>query len=460
MSCSSVTVECVGTVTKYSSATTTGTAPQGGKSHQRRNDGVMPRRSETSVNSLVSEIIDDEQELSPEIAPVLSRVGCLKKRLTLLNEKQVDFSGLPAEVVEGPFGLRVVLKQAGVGSHRNNSQQPVGITRVTSTSVTVSVTAAQFSTLYYFLNFYRENPATLDEVTEGAARILRDAGIEEEPINLEVSLYRKVPGIVRRVGQGICIFEAESPIELHDLGRLFFHEESAPFVLLGSLASFFTEDGFLALENILALKLHLANSFPARQHSRFMLFGSVVLFALGMRLPQKIDLLIDEKGATRSFVQGVERSLNRSVLARVEPYLRGSGEWAGEKAAAYDEWFNCEWPRLLGVESLHELFADSSRHGYFLGLRITSLRDDIRRRTSRVRPAACADLVALKRIPDLSRYCTFEIPEFPDTYWANFREYSMTAVDRPKFVKTINAFLKERYTFTLPEPTLWSLFSE
>jgi hypothetical protein len=269
-----------------------------------------------------------------------------------------------------------------------------------------------------------------------------------------------VPGIVRRVGQGICIFEAESPIELHDLSRLFFHEESAPFVLLGSIASFFTEEGFLALEDILELKLHLAQSFSARQHSRFMLFGSVVLFALGMRLPQKIDLLIDEKGASRSFVQGVERSLIGSVRARVETYLRGLGEWAGEKAAAYDKWFNGEWPRLLGVESLHELFSDSSRHGYFLGLRITSLRDDIRRRTSRVRPAACADLVALKRIPDLSRYCTFEIPEFPDTYWANFREYSMTALDRGKFVKTINAFLKERYTFTLPEPTLWSLFSE
>jgi hypothetical protein len=95
-----------------------------------------------------------------------------------------------------------------------------------------------------------------------------------------------------------------------------------------------------------------------------------------------------------------------------------------------------------------------------MGLRVTTLRDDIRRRTCRISPAACADLVALKRVPGLAQYFPFQIPEFPDSYWANYREYAMAAIDRAKFVRTINAYLKERYTFTLPEPTLWSLFSE
>lgn len=405
------------------------------------------------------ELVEEDPALNPEIAPVLSRVGCLKKRLIALSEKQLDFSGLPPETIESRFGLRIVLLQDEEGARRSVEEKP-GISRRNSTSVTATLSTSQFTHLWYFLNFYRDNPASLEEVTVAAHRVLRDAGVDDNLITLQISLYRKVPGIVRRVGRGVSLFEAESPIELHDLSRLFFYEESFPFVLLGSLAPFFTEEGFLGIEALLSLKLFLINSFSTRHHPRFMLFGSVVLFALGMRLPQKIDLLIDGIGAPCSFVENIHKNFTSSGSGPVEPYFPGLGDWTGEKAAAYDAWFNDEWPQLLGVKNLHELFADSSRHGYFLGLRITSLRDDIQRRTARVRPAACADLVALKRLPDLSRYCTFDIPEFPDSYWANFREYSLNAVDRGKFVKTINAFLKERYTFTLPEPTLWSLFSE
>jgi hypothetical protein len=65
----------------------------------------------------------------------------------------------------------------------------------------------------------------------------------------------------------------------------------------------------------------------------------------------------------------------------------------------------------------------------------------------------------LKRIPELSQYLQFEVPTFPEYYWANFQKYPLQGIDRPKFVRTVNAYLKDRYNFVLPEPTLWSLLS-
>lgn len=398
---------------------------------------------------------NEEWAANPEVELVMNRVGGLKRRLSLTPARQLDFSGLTPDISKEPFGLRILLR-----TDERLVPPQLGITRTSDTTVLLTLTFEQFISLYYFVYFYRENPICRDEVAKSALRMLRDAGIVSEPIRLEVSLYRKLPGVVRRVASGVNLFEAEAPIELHDLARLFFHEESHPFLLLGSIAPYFSEEGVLALEDILTLKEELIKTFSARYHRKFMLFGSVVLFALGMRLPQKIDLLVDHKGASPTFRETVDRTYFRSEQRRVEAYFQGMGEWAGEQSQAYDRWFGSDWPKLLEVESLHNLFSDSSRHAYFLGLRLTTLRDDIRRRTCRVRPAACADLVALKRLPGLSRYCAFDIPEFPDSYWANFREYSLTVVDRAKFVRTINAYLKERYTFTLPEPTLWSLLSE
>lgn len=397
----------------------------------------------------------DEGSANPEVELVMSRVGGLKRRLSLMSVRQLDFSGLTPDLAKEPFGLRILLQTNDAHPHR-----PLGISRVSDTTVALSLTFEQFVSVYYYVQFYRENPLSRDEVAKSALRLLRDAGVSLEPIRLEVSLYRKLPGVVRRIASGVNLFEAEAPIELHDLARLFFHQESYPFLLMGSIAPYFSEEGVLAHEDLLSLKEELIKAFPARYHSRFMIFGSAVLFALGMRLPQKIDLLVDHRGASRTFKEAVDTTYFRSEQRRVEAYYEGLGEWAGEQRDAYDRWFGKEWPKLLEVDSLHDLFSDPGRHAYFLGLRFTTLRDDIRRRTCRVRPAAYADLVALKRLPGLSRYCSFDIPEFPDSYWANFREYSLTAVDRAKFVRTINAYLKERYTFTLPEPTLWSLLSE
>lgn len=383
----------------------------------------------------------------------VSRIGALKRRLSSLSLNKIELSGLP---VEGEaLGVRVVLRRA-----EELPPFSVGRTQISETLVVLSVTARQFVNLYYFLNFYRENPLEFEEVRSSAMRVLDEAGVAEGPIVLEASLYRKMPGIVRRVGSGVCLFEAESSIEAHDVARLLFHEESFPFVMMGSIALFFSESGALALEDLLLLKYALLTKFPKRHHSRFILFGSVVLYALGMRLPDMFDLLVDDKGAGRAFSTAIEKFLVQETRSRVEVYCRGLGSWTGERLEPYDRWFGEEWPRLLGVDSLQELFCSPGRHAYFMGLRVTTLRDDIRRRTCRISPAACADLVALKRVPGLAQYFPFQIPEFPDSYWANYREYAMAAIDRAKFVRTINAYLKERYTFTLPEPTLWSLFSE
>jgi hypothetical protein len=382
----------------------------------------------------------------------VSRIGALKRRLLSLSFNKIDFSGLPVDAEA--FGIRVVLRRP-----EDSAQFSVGRAQISETLVMLSVTAKQFVNLYYFLNFYRENPIEFEEVRLSAMRVLDEAGVAEGPILLEASLYRKMPGIVRRVGSGVCLFEAESAIEAHDVARLFFHEESFPFIMMGSIALFFSEPGALALEDLLLLKYALLTKFAKRHHSRFILFGSVVLYALGMRLPNMFDLLVDDKGAGQAFSSTIERFLVQHSRSRVEVYYRGLGAWTAERLEPYDRWFREEWPRLLGVETLQELFCSPGRHAYFMGLRVTTLRDDIRRRSCRISPAACADLVALKRVPGLAQYYPFEIPEFPDSYWANYREYAMAAIDRAKFVRTINAYLRERYTFTLPEPTLWSLFS-
>jgi hypothetical protein len=397
----------------------------------------------------------ETSSVAPEVEIVLDRVASLKRVLFSLPNKVVDLPQQDGEDASLPLAVRVMLctGTSAQGQVGTSSKPHEGLVRL-------YLSFDQFVRLYYYCSFYRENFTSFEAVVSAAHQLLHNAGIENEPIEVEISAYRKVPGVYRRLASGVSLLESEVPMEVHDVVRGFLHTESLTSIWYGTIRPYFTEEGAIALEQLLSLKLLMARSFNPKFHGRFVIFGSTVPFAHGVRFPQEIDILVNANPTSVALRNAVDKAFIKAGQRRFQVYMKGLGAWnAGDLKGAYEEWFCDAWPGLLGVDTANGMVSDERATAYFLGLRISSLRADIIRRIHRPGPSAVADLIVLKRIPELSQYLQFEVPTFPEYYWANFQKYPLQGIDRPKFVRTVNAYLKDRYNFVLPEPTLWSLLS-
>lgn len=221
---------------------------------------------------------------------------------------------------------------------------------------------------------------------------------------------------------------------------------------------------------------------PMRQRHRLLLYSSTILYYVGSRVANDIDVMVWCDKRDETFYQPIREEEIRVNMPYRDRGQKGiydvsyTGAAAGELRRLFYEAFYDTWSQKYGVRKMEEVRALGRNHLYFLGMKSTTLRMDIVRRQLRARPRAFADLVALRK-----RYgMHIEIPPIPSTKEVYHRADTLSIeehdslikkggkltskygfeeivetvpVNQTEFINTMIWALKERYhmTFTVSE---------
>jgi hypothetical protein len=130
----------------------------------------------------------------------------------------------------------------------------------------------------------------------------------------------------------------------------------------------------------------------------------------------------------------------------VDTHIEGRGAWTigGEKERLFD-WFNKEWPVLYGAKSMDDTVLNPMHHFYYFGIKIISMKADIKRRLKRERPAAFADLIALNKLTNAN----IKLEPLSKGYWKNAEYFEFTDYEIKDLYKKIVWYLRSRYSINL-----------
>lgn len=180
---------------------------------------------------------------------------------------------------------------------------------------------------------------------------------------------------------------------------LMYCQTSIEFIKLQNFDYFLTKDNERSKKMFLKYKNWLFNNIPVNTRHSFMLFSSIVLYLIGNREINDLDLYIDDVDEL------TREKINDFSEIETYKYIEYSVKGDEKRWPKYwNKWLD-EWARKSGAKYFEEVLSSHKFHFYFLGVKIISLNCDIQRRIARNRPRATADLIALRK-----RYL---IPKFP-----------------------------------------------
>lgn len=279
------------------------------------------------------------------------------------------------------------------------------------------------------------------------------------------NLHKKYPS-TDIVDDNYCIYIPKTKEEIWNSACVFFSNSTLSFLEKQNFDFFLTKDMEQSKKMFLKYRKWLNNNISEVYQPQFMLFSSVVLYLLGHRSMNDLDLYIH---TIPEDLQEKLNELNDDSFKFIEFKVKNTSNWP----TYWNTWLD-EWAKKCGAKYFEEILGNPKYHFYFLGIKIISLECDVERRLSRNRPRAVADLIALRKrysynvnipsIPNVSiQYIKLdektkdEISELIRKGGKLNEEHKEICVtsntDIPKFINTIIYALHTRYrmTFTINE---------
>jgi len=313
--------------------------------------------------------------------------------------------------------------------------------------------------LYYFRTSF-QTKESLEEYIDTKLNYLNEIS-DNIPLNILIMVSKKPElKIINESVQDKVIYMPLNSNEKYIATSLFFCNKSIDFLKLQDLDKYFSSDFNDSKINFEKYETFLRTNIDIKHRSSFMLYSSVVLYLLGARKANDIDLYIHNVPGE---IQDKLKIFKESEFDFIDYSIKGTEKWP----IHWDVWLD-EWAKLANAKYFEEILGNDKYHFYFLGVKIISLECDIVRRIKRMRPAAMADLTILKE-----RYSIpISIPSIPHTiikyvkmeeltekeiknyqeknipYDEKLREYSIeTKNDKTRFTNIMNNYLKERYNY-------------
>jgi hypothetical protein len=248
---------------------------------------------------------------------------------------------------------------------------------------------------------------------------------------------------------------------------VFFCESTLKFLDLQNFDFFLTKDNEPSKKMFLKYRNWINENIDIKDRSQFMLFSSVVLYLLGHRGMNDLDLYIHT--VSNETIEKLDTLKSNELFNFLEFKVKNTSNWPNY----WNTWLD-SWAQKSGAKYFEEILGNPRFHFYFLGVKVISLDCDVVRRIERNRPRAVADLIALKKryqykvlipsIPEKSiKYIHIDdkseedikklIDEGGILNELN-KEISMeTIVEQSKFISTIIYALQTRYKmiFTIDE---------
>lgn len=171
---------------------------------------------------------------------------------------------------------------------------------------------------------------------------------------------------------------------------VFFSQTTLNFIEKQNFDYFLTRDMEQSKKMFLKYRTWLNDNIERQNHMSFMLFSSIVLYMLGHRAINDLDLYI------HSIPLDIQNCVNEfktnEKYKYIEYKIKGTDNWP----IYWDTWLD-QWANKCGARYFEEILGNPKYHFYFLGTKVISLHCDIIRRLERHRPRAIADLIALRK---------------------------------------------------------------
>lgn len=267
-------------------------------------------------------------------------------------------------------------------------------------------------------------------------------------------LLKRTSGNTKDLKDNMFLHVSDKHSETVELSQLFCNKNSMRLLQYQRLDRLLRGNFWKSLMFLMTFKSWMYSNFKPVDHIRFMLFSSMVLYTLGLRNVNDVDILVhylptSENSRTPKFFDIVHTYLendNTKFPFVVDgASIKGRNGWVegGTKEYLID-WFEKEWPNMFGAQSMDDIILNPRFHYYYFGIKIVSLEGDTKRRIQRSRPAAYADLLAMQQFITKN----VEIPKIPTGYWKNHVYYEFTRDEKHKLIKNIIYYLKSRYSIS------------
>ena len=269
------------------------------------------------------------------------------------------------------------------------------------------------------------------------------------------------------IDENFCIYIPNTKEEIWHTASVFFSQTTLNFIEKQNFDYFLIKDMEPSKKMFLKYRKWLNNNVDMNNHSQFLLYSSVILYLLGHRSMNDLDLYVHD--ISKELQEKVHEFKTNTVFNYIDYSIKNTEKWPRH----WDTWLD-EWAQKCGAKYFEEILGNPKYHFYFLGVKIISLECDVERRLHRCRPRAVADLISLRK-----RYSySVNIPPINEIsqQYVSIIDKSQVEIDElikkggkineknkevcikyntdiPKFINTIIYALHTRYrmTFTIDE---------
>lgn len=229
--------------------------------------------------------------------------------------------------------------------------------------------------------------------------------------------------------------------EIKHCASLFFCSGSLKFIEIQNFEFFLTKDNENSKKMFLKFRKWLNVNVDLINQQQFMLFSSVILYLIGHRSMNDLDLYVHN--VSTEIEEKLNEFNNNQIYDYIDFKVKGTNNWP----IYWNKWLD-EWSNKCGAKYFEEILANPKYHLYFLGIKIISLDCDVIRRLERNRPRAYADLIALRKRYQYKIFIP-PIPEITYKYESVIDKSDEIKIsiqtDIPKFINTIIYALQTRY---------------
>jgi len=205
------------------------------------------------------------------------------------------------------------------------------------------------------------------------------------------------------IGTDYMVYIPNTKEQICNSACVFFSNTTLNFLEKQNFDYFLTKDMESSKKMFLKYKKWLQSNINQLDQSKCMLFSSIVLYLLGHRNMNDLDLYIH---TVSKEVEDKFNELNTNEIFNfIEFKIKNTENWPKH----WNSWLDI-WAQKCGAKYFEEILGNPKYHFYFLGVKIISLECDVIRRLERSRPRAYADLIALRK-----RYSyKIDIPVIPE----------------------------------------------
>lgn len=192
------------------------------------------------------------------------------------------------------------------------------------------------------------------------------------------------------IDKNFCIYIPNTKESIWHCASVFFCKSTIDFLEKQNFDFFLTKDNEKSKKMFLKYRSWMYNNIDNKNRSQFILYSSVILYLLGHRQMNDLDLYVHY--VNEEIVEKLEEFKNNEMYNFIDFKVKNTDNWP----LYWNTWLDI-WAQKCGAKYFEELLANPKYHFYFLGVKIISLECDVVRRLERNRPRAYADLIALRK---------------------------------------------------------------